>query len=185
MPTALAVGKPSEDNAQKGENITVASTQSQKCFFCGYDMHPRSKCPARDSTCSNCQKKGHYKRVCRSKRQWEPATAALNRPALATVQSIAAKTLSKACVDITINDKQINALVDSGSRDCFIHPDIVQSLTLKKHDANEKVSMVASSLTAKMPGYCIADIKLKGTTYENVKFFILQDLCTDIILGQD
>ena len=125
MPTAAAVGKPSEDNAQKGENITVASTQSQKCFFCGYDMHPRSKCPARDSTCSNCQKKGHYKRVCRSKRQGEPATAALNRPALATVQSIAAKTLSKVCVDITINDKQIKALVDSGSSDCFIHPGIV------------------------------------------------------------
>ena len=45
--------------------------------------------------------------------------------------------------------------------------------------------MADSSLTAKMPGYCIADIKLKGTTYENVKFFILQDLCADIILGQD
>jgi len=165
--------------------ITVASTQSQKCFFCGYDMHPRSKCPARDSTCSNCLKKVHYKRVCRSKRHGEPATAALNRPALATVQLIASKTLSKACVHVTINDKRIKALVDSGSSDCFIHPGIVQSLRLKKYETNENVSMAASSLTAKMAGYCIADIKLKGTTYENVKFFILQDLCADIILGQD
>ena len=112
MPTAASTRKPSEDNFQKGDNsdgTTLASTQSSKCFFCGFDVHPRSKCPARDSTCSNCQKKGHYKRVCRSKRQGEPATAALNRPALATVQSVAVKTLSKACVDITINDKQIKA----------------------------------------------------------------------------
>ena len=188
LPTAASTRKLSEDKYQKGENsdgTTLASTQSPKCFFCGFDMHPRSKCPARDLTCSNCQKKGHYKRVCRSKRQGEPATAALNRPALATVQTVAAKTLSKACVDITINDKQIKALVDSGSSDCFIHPHIVQSLRLQKHDTNEHVSMATSSLTAKMPGYCIADIKLNDTIYENVKLFILQDLCADIILGQD
>ena len=108
MPTAAAVGKPSESNAQKGENITAGSTQSQKYFFCGYDMHPRSKCPARDSTCSSCQKKVHCKRVFRSKRQGEPATAALSRPALATVQSIAAKTLSKASKSQSIFQSMTN-----------------------------------------------------------------------------
>ena len=45
--------------------------------------------------------------------------------------------------------------------------------------------MATSSLTAKMQEYCIRDIKLNDRTYENVKFFILQDLCADMILGQD
>ena len=37
----------------------------------------------------------------------------------------------------------------------------------------------------KMSGYWIADIKLNRRTFENVNIFILQDLCADIILGQD
>ena len=166
MPTAAATRKPNEENTQKGEiidSITVASSQSQKCFFSGYDMHPRIKCPARDSTCNNCQKKGHYQRVCRSKCPGEPATAALNCPA--TVQSVGAKTLSKACVDITINEKGVKALGDSGSSDCFIHLSIAENLGLKKHDTNEYVYMATTSLTAKMPGYCIADVKLNDRTY--------------------
>ena len=97
------------------------------------------------------------------------------------MQSVAAK----ACVDITINDKQIKALVDSRGSDCFIHPSIVQSLSLKKNETNENVSMATSSLTAKVPGYCIADIKLNGMRDENVKLFNLQDLCAAITLGQD
>ena len=45
--------------------------------------------------------------------------------------------------------------------------------------------MATSSHTAKIPGYCIADIKFYDTTYENMRLFILQDLCADIIPGQD
>ena len=38
-----------------------------KCGNCGkVPGHPRSQCPAKDVTCHNCQKKGHYKIVCRS-----------------------------------------------------------------------------------------------------------------------
>ena len=46
---------------------TASSFQGgQKCFFCGYQRHPHSKCPARDATCSKCRKKGHFQKVCRS-----------------------------------------------------------------------------------------------------------------------
>lgn len=37
------------------------------CKFCGHDNHPRQKCPARNSTCHKCNKRGHYGRVCLSK----------------------------------------------------------------------------------------------------------------------
>ena len=29
--------------------------------------HSRMKCPARDSSCNNCGRKGHWKKACRSK----------------------------------------------------------------------------------------------------------------------
>ena len=114
MPTATTARKSSSDNPQRSEHIdrtSVAFTQSPKYFFSGYGMHQCSKCASRDSACSNCQKKGQYKSVCRSKCQREPATAALIRPALATVESVVAKSLSKACVDIAVNDKQMTQIL--------------------------------------------------------------------------
>ena len=66
-----------------------------------------------------------------------------------------------------------------------IHPSIAQSLRLKKWETNENFSMAASLLTAKIPRYSIANTKLNSTTYDNIKFFIVQYLCRDIFLGQD
>ncbi|GFU38104.1 hypothetical protein TNCV_4328181 [Trichonephila clavipes] len=34
-----------------------SSSRSQKCFFCGNDLHSRTLCPARYVTCRNCEKK--------------------------------------------------------------------------------------------------------------------------------
>ena len=44
----------------------IAGSSSQKCFFCGYDRHARSRCPARDKTCILCNKVGHFASVCNS-----------------------------------------------------------------------------------------------------------------------
>ena len=37
------------------------------CGNCGKGRHPRNQCPARDSLCNNCSRKGHWGTVCRSK----------------------------------------------------------------------------------------------------------------------
>ncbi|XP_068205177.1 uncharacterized protein [Palaemon carinicauda] len=49
----------------------AATVSGQRGFFCGGTLHPRSHCPAKKALCSNCQKVGHYARVCKSQRkQW-------------------------------------------------------------------------------------------------------------------
>ena len=50
----------------RDEQLTVASISGPKCFFCGNQRHNRPRCPARNSICKNCKKKGHFARVCRS-----------------------------------------------------------------------------------------------------------------------
>ena len=42
------------------------NNKHEKCFFCGNLRHPRTSCPAKDSECNSCKKKGHWSRVCRS-----------------------------------------------------------------------------------------------------------------------
>lgn len=36
----------------------------KKCYFCGYDLHKRSECPARNVMCYNCSTKGHFAKLC-------------------------------------------------------------------------------------------------------------------------
>ena len=41
-------------------------SKSKKCYFCVRDFHKRQFCPARNATCNNCTKKGHFQAVCKS-----------------------------------------------------------------------------------------------------------------------
>ncbi|XP_024116738.1 uncharacterized protein LOC112138415, partial [Oryzias melastigma] len=49
-------------------NSTATSTSSRSCYRCGADKHLANspKCPAAGVKCKNCQKVGHFARVCRS-----------------------------------------------------------------------------------------------------------------------
>ena len=39
------------------------------CTKCGYNVHYRGKCPAKDQVCNFCDKRGHYESVCFNKRK--------------------------------------------------------------------------------------------------------------------
>lgn len=170
-----------EDRGEEaiGTERYVATTRV-KCFFCGNKLHPRTMCPAREAQCNKCKKRGHYQRVCRSNASTGPQSAYLTLASTYT----AAKSLKNACTDILIEGKTAQALVDSGSTHSFIHPDLVKHHALIVYPTQENVTMATSSFTTEMEGYCFADIILKGRVYSNVKFYILPNLCTDVILGQ-
>ena len=160
----------------------ASTSQNIKCFFCGNKAHPRALCPAREAFCHKCKKKGHFQRVCKSTATIESQSSYLT---LASLKHSAAESLKKACVGVLINGKSAQALVDSGSTHNFIHPDIVKSLGLVIYPTLEKVTMASSSHSSKIEGYCYADIILKDRVYTNIKLYILSNLCTDIILGQN
>ena len=47
---------------------TEKTTKNNNCGFCGQqNCSPQHKCPAKTVECNNCQKIGHFARVCRSK----------------------------------------------------------------------------------------------------------------------
>ena len=56
-------------NGKKSRGQTPESKKTQpksECMWCGRQSHERRFCPAKDITCNNCHKKGHYQSVCRS-----------------------------------------------------------------------------------------------------------------------
>lgn len=42
-----------------------ARSRGEKCMFCGYGIHNRLQCPARNASCNGCKKIGHFKKVCK------------------------------------------------------------------------------------------------------------------------
>jgi len=161
------------------------SPQATTCFFCGNSNHPRSKCPARDAVCSNCQKKGHFAKVCRGKKMSKnKVSAAAWSPTLATVG--APESLSKSSGTVSIQGLEVKALFDSGSTESFIHPRLVERVALTVHPSSGTVSMATSaSRTVSITGTCVADLSYQGRKYADYKLSVLPGLCADLILGLD
>ena len=49
---------PAKDAAESIIEEFAAAAFEAKCFFCGNKKHPRKNCPARDTECYRCKKKG-------------------------------------------------------------------------------------------------------------------------------
>ncbi|XP_071836380.1 uncharacterized protein [Apostichopus japonicus] len=165
------------------ETIDSASTTTAKCFFCGYAKHPRSRCPARDETCNKCDKRGHFAKVCQSKSN-SKTSASLSTLATA-ISAASPPKLAKASVQVTINGRLADCLIDSGSTESFIHPQLAKALSLELKPSGVSVNMASSSLSVKTKGVCYVDIVLNRHCYKNVILGVLPGLCADVILGQD
>ena len=191
-------GDSAEERITNEEPPTIAALPQRECYFCARGRHNRSRCPARNSTCSSCKKKGHYARACRS-----TATVAaleygkpmlvssatfesLPRSSLSStiiVSSAAFESLSRSSLNGTVLGQQVRVLIDTGSSVNFIHPDAAQRLHLKVSPSSDRVLMASSSLFSTTLGHTIVSLDLNGRDYLNVKLSILPNLCSDIILG--
>ena len=69
-PTAPAAS-PSSDTvpAEKLSRDTLSVVKDTKCYFCGGLKHlEQADCPAKNAVCYGCGKRGHFAKVCKSKR---------------------------------------------------------------------------------------------------------------------
>ncbi|KAG7171970.1 Gag-Pol polyprotein-like 3, partial [Homarus americanus] len=184
---AAAVTSPEKINSD--DSSFLAATQQPKCYFCGGVRHNRPQCPARDSTCHKCNKKGHFAKICRSFR-YSPATssstcAVLHSPTLAAVSATSPGCLARSTIYVLVNDVTATVLVDTGSSKSFVSNRYIQQKSLKCHAGSGHLSMGSSSLLSPVLGHCTVDITLKGKVYPDIQLTVLPDLCSDVILGQD
>ena len=165
--------------------LAAVGSDASTCFFCGNSNHPRSRCPARDAVCSKCQKKGHFAKVCRSKKiSKNKVSAAAWSPTLATVG--APESLSKSLGTVTVEGLEVKALFDSGSTESFIHPRLVEKAAFTIHPSSGTVSMATTvSSTVSITGTCTANLTYQGREYAGYRLSVLPGLCADLILGLD
>ncbi|KRX47069.1 Retrovirus-related Pol polyprotein from transposon gypsy, partial [Trichinella murrelli] len=104
---------------------------------------------------------------------------------LASVGSTFPHFLAKAVVKILLCGKEINCLIDTGSSESFIHPEVVKRLGLKTIQSSEPISMASSALSIKALGCITVDLKVQDRLYKSFRLRVLPHLCADVILGQD
>ncbi|KAK3880120.1 hypothetical protein Pcinc_015388 [Petrolisthes cinctipes] len=136
-----------------------------------------SEIPRPHSLTTMARKKGHFAKVCRATSTTTTASAATtvsdDRVTLASVTSAATPgVLSKAVAKITINGTEVEGLIDSGSSDSFIHPDIVKRYALSVHHSQCAVSMATSTLSAQTSGYCQVNLNVNGRDYHEMRLAI-------------
>ena len=166
------------------EVIPVAAMSNRnnnnKCYYCGNNRHPRTSCSARDSICNKCKKNGHFAKVCKSTRTEISASILSPNILLASIGD-----LSQSTIAVKIGTSEYSALVDTGSTESFISSSVVRSLDVIIHPSNSVVSMASTSHQIKVPGYCTVDLVVDGELYAKTKLSVMENLCKEIILGQD
>ena len=176
----------------------AAYPRRSKCYFCGGSYHNRRVCPARDACCNNCNKKGHFRKVCRSNSNAGATATIYEDPsAIAAIHCFPTyncttgitaafpQSLSHAAVPLSIHGHTLTALIDSCISDSFMSENIAKMLKLKIKPSTRNISMALSTMNTTILVYCEIDLKLNGHDYKNVRLSLLKDRCSDVILGHD
>ena len=178
----------------KGKTLRGSSESEQLCFFCGYERHNRTRCPARDKICKSCNKQGHFASVCRAGRRHGTVntppkittTSKSHISALSdTFRMQAPNDLADSVVNVKVNKSSFHALIDTGSTESFINSSVANDMLLQVHKTDKTIHMASNNHTTQTLGYCIVDLYFDGHHHNAIKLFVLRDLITDVILGHD
>ena len=130
--------------------------------------------------CNNCGVKGHFANVYLSKKRpnYAATTATLYSPTICAIGILAIfpPGLSHAAVTVTINGHELAALIDSCSEDSFISEDSVKQPSIRN------ISMALTTMN--ITGCCTITLTLDDNVYNRIRLSVLNDLCSDIILGR-
>ena len=121
-------------------------------------------------------------KVCRSSKK-NPNLSTIYKPSLCAILAACPSSLSHASLPVTINGINLTALIDSCSSDNFISEDTLKRLNVPYKSSHKKVTMALTSMESLIIGHCYLTIMLNGHKYDNVRLDILQNLCSDLILG--
>ncbi|KAL0859991.1 hypothetical protein ABMA27_010306 [Loxostege sticticalis] len=144
-----------QETIQGGSYSAATYPRQRKCFYCCGHIHPRKNCPALETACQLCNKKGHFATVCRSS--------------------------SKPTNSVT-TDKDFSACVIAASPLCITQSYL---RSLSSTTISQTISMASLNHTSPVEGQTCQTLTIGDHNYDNVTFLIVKNICADIIIGHD
>ena len=84
-----------------------------------------------------------------------------------------------------MNGKSADAMVDTGSGRTFISHKLARKRKLVIFDKQSTIPLADKKSVARIVGEVIVDIDVNGGLHKNAVVEVIQDLCTDVIIGRD
>lgn len=192
-------------------SFTVSSAVTQnKCWYCGGRPHKsRSNCPARDSFCNICQKKGHWAPVCRSSQYNNPSTYITRKTIKASsltaeqCHSSEEKDEDDVCLSSTlavctipshksscktqaaINGIPITGLIDTGADNSFVEKSFLIKNSIPFDQNTNRHITLANNSTFVISGKLLAKVTIGDYTYNNLLLMVTDSLVSPLIIGRD
>lgn len=156
------------------------------CSWCGgpsWHSQNRAKCPAKNSTCNKCKKKGHWAKMCRFKGESEKDThqprlsgiiASLKLPAIADPTPK---------IVVNVNGEKILAMPDSGANVDAAGPDFLLKARINQDITCTENPLILAANGSKFShiGSAEAEIELDGST-ASTTIHIMRELGATLIL---
>ncbi len=103
-----------------------------------------------------------------------------------SVSRAAIQGVNQALVYSQINGKPYKTLLDTGSSKSFVNKPVAGSFCTKRIPHRFRVGMAQASNSAEVSSVCnIPSINLLGRCYKDVRLYVMENLCVDILLGRD
>ncbi|XP_077971774.1 uncharacterized protein LOC144425880 [Styela clava] len=176
-------GSNSDQHVAAARSTYGTKVNRRRCYFCGR-IHAlnRLKCPARNAECFNCGLRGHFATVCRKAKK---SVATVNDLHLTSIIAGIHTSLSRSTITAEIAENPLMALLDSGASQSYIKASVAKSLGLTLYGPKTVIALASNESVAQTIGFVDAPLKIGTRVYDAMKFGVVENLCTDIILGQD
>ncbi|UYV81563.1 K02A2.6-like, partial [Cordylochernes scorpioides] len=177
MPNHIKEAKRHEPKIRQFKSNQLGGS-SHGCTRCGNsNNHDWKNCPAMNSYCSKCKKKGHYAKVCRSE--------AINeiKSEIAFLGSVEDNS-KKWIVPIKVNNRQINFKIDTGA-DVNVLPlqYYYQSFQRIKLEKSDKILQGPNGIPLETVGMIHVKLQNKGQ-HLNSKIYIVDKLKQPLLSGE-
>ena len=161
VPSIATVTKPRPVQHSSGSTPKPTDSRS-RCYRCNSGQHRANypQCPAKNAVCHNCQRKGHFKSVCKSSSHSHPHSNSTiaqidveNTDDTTHYKLFSSHSRSRPnCTrEVVINDQQVSILIDTGAevnvlpRDCVHGIDIQPTMTSIKAWGNFPIPVLGTT----------------------------------------
>jgi transposase InsO family protein len=191
-------GAPHKRNSHASKS-EKQKTEKERCKWCSGHPHPRKECPAKDTKCGSCHKKGHFEKSCRGTKQKKHKSQNLIGVSDSDSEDESGYSYDMDAVSVkgkareilasvtfhTLNPKKLHGKVDTGAMATCMPLQLLQEIGLSKKNIKPSNARLRGVTGADMRTHGILDVSCTCNHITHDFQIHITELGSELILGLD